>query len=151
MVQTVSHLGVPWPGADCDLPTTCCAWKGRQREQGEVGLRRGPQTQKSLGSEEPGAEATIHRGICVLLYWVRKGWLYLYTGYTLCISDTHASVLPYVEFKTIFWEVAPVCLSYLFSVFDKQDKTPESYPSVLFVADVVYFFLLYELNAYGRV
>lgn len=107
MLEMIFHLRVTWPVADCDLPTTCCAWKGRQREQGEVGLLRVPQAQKSLGSEEPGAEAAVRCGMCVLLYWVRKRWLYLYTGYTLCISDTHASMFLYVEFKTIFWEVAP--------------------------------------------
>lgn len=75
---------------NCQL--TVVAYKGRQREQCKVWLLLGPKTQKSFCSEEPVAEASIWCDTSVLVYWVRKRWLYLYTGYTLCSSETNARV-----------------------------------------------------------
>lgn len=45
----------------------------------------------------------------VLVYWVRKRWLYLYTRCTLFISEINARVLLYTELKTVFGEAAPTC------------------------------------------
>lgn len=96
-------------------------------------------TQKSLCSEQPGAEAAVWRNMFVLVYWVRKRCLYLYTSYILCSFETNARVLLYVEFKTVFWEMV---LQANDTLFKEQVKTLESNQSVFLVCSWCVFFSL---------